>query len=85
MRSGRSEEGPGSAGWSSGEDPPGREPKGGQGSLVGLAGTLGHSLSWDRGVARQGVKRRIKVVEVFCSEDAAEKLLYLVLSQLDET
>jgi len=30
------------------------------------------------------VKRRTKVVEVFCSEEAAEKLLYLVLSQLDE-
>ena len=30
------------------------------------------------------VKRRTKVVEVFCNEDAAEKLLYLVLSQLDE-
>ena len=24
------------------------------------------------------------MVEVFCNEDAAEKLLYLVLSQLDE-
>jgi len=30
------------------------------------------------------VKRRTKVVEVFCSEEAAEKLLYLVLSALDE-
>ena len=30
------------------------------------------------------VKRWTKVVEVFCSEEAAEKLLYLVLSQLDE-
>ena len=30
------------------------------------------------------VKRRTKVVEVFCSEEAAEKLLYLVLSELDE-
>jgi len=30
------------------------------------------------------VRRRTKVVEVFWSEDAAEKLLYLVLSQLDE-
>jgi len=30
------------------------------------------------------VKRRIKVVEVFCDEGAVEKLLYLVLSQLDE-
>jgi len=30
------------------------------------------------------VKRRTKVVEVFCGEGAVEKLLYLVLSQLDE-
>ncbi len=30
------------------------------------------------------VKRRTKVVEVFCSEEAAEKLLYLVLSELDQ-
>jgi transposase-like protein len=30
------------------------------------------------------VKRRTKVVEVFCGEDAVEKPLYLVLSQLDE-
>jgi transposase-like protein len=30
------------------------------------------------------VKRRTNGVEVFCNEDAAEKLLYLVLSQLDE-
>jgi len=30
------------------------------------------------------VKRRTKVVEVFCSEEAAEKLLYLVLRALDE-
>uniref|UniRef100_A0A7V4DG63 IS256 family transposase n=1 Tax=Candidatus Caldatribacterium californiense TaxID=1454726 RepID=A0A7V4DG63_9BACT len=30
------------------------------------------------------VKRRTKVVEVFCSEEAAEKLLYLVLSALNE-
>jgi len=30
------------------------------------------------------VKRRTKVVEVFSSEEAAEKLLYLVLSELDE-
>jgi transposase-like protein len=30
------------------------------------------------------VKRRIKVVEVFCDEGAVENLLYLVLSQLDE-
>jgi len=30
------------------------------------------------------VKRRTKVVAVFCSEEAAEKILYLVLSQLDE-
>jgi len=30
------------------------------------------------------VKRRTKVVEVFCSEEAAEKLLYLVVSALDE-
>ena len=31
------------------------------------------------------VKRRTKVVEVFCGEEAAEKLLYLILSELDET
>jgi len=30
------------------------------------------------------VKRRTKVVEVFCGEGAVEKLLYLALSQLDE-
>ena len=30
------------------------------------------------------VKRRSKVVEVFCDEGAVENLLYLVLSQLDE-
>ena len=30
------------------------------------------------------VKRRTKVVEVFSGEEAAEKLLYLVLSELDE-
>jgi len=30
------------------------------------------------------IKRRTKVVEVFCGEGAVEKLLYLVLSQLDE-
>ena len=30
------------------------------------------------------VKRRTKVVEVFCDEGAVENLLYLVLSQLDE-
>ncbi|MBC7109203.1 MAG: IS256 family transposase, partial [Methanomassiliicoccales archaeon] len=30
------------------------------------------------------VKRRTKVVEVFCGEEAVEKLLYLVLSHLDE-
>jgi len=30
------------------------------------------------------VKRRTKVGEVFCSEDAVEKLLYLILSQLDK-
>jgi putative transposase len=30
------------------------------------------------------VKRRTNGVEVFCNEDAAEKLLYLVLSQLGE-
>jgi transposase-like protein len=30
------------------------------------------------------VKRRTKVVEVFCGEGAVEKLLYLVLSRLDE-
>lgn len=30
------------------------------------------------------VKRRTKVVEVFCGEGAVEKLLYLVLSQIDE-
>jgi len=30
------------------------------------------------------VKRRTKVVEVFCGEGAVEKLLYLVLSQLDD-
>ena len=30
------------------------------------------------------VKRRTKVVEVFYGEGAVEKLLYLVLSQLDE-
>ena len=30
------------------------------------------------------VKRRTKVVEVFCGEGAVEKLLYLVLSHLDE-
>jgi transposase-like protein len=30
------------------------------------------------------VKRRTKVVEVFCREEAAEKLLYLVLSELDQ-
>jgi len=30
------------------------------------------------------VKRRTKAVEVFCSEEAAEELLYLVLSRLDE-
>jgi len=30
------------------------------------------------------VKRRAKVVEVFCGEEAVEKLLYLVLSHLDE-
>jgi len=30
------------------------------------------------------VKRRTKVVEVFCGEGAVEKLLYQVLSQLDE-
>ena len=30
------------------------------------------------------VKRRTKVGETFCSEDAVEKLFYLFLSQLDE-
>jgi transposase-like protein len=30
------------------------------------------------------VKRRTKVVEVFCDESAVENLLYMVLSQLDE-
>lgn len=30
------------------------------------------------------VKRRVKVVEVFCGEEAVEKLLYLVLSGLNE-
>ena len=30
------------------------------------------------------VKRRTKVVEVFCGEEAVAKLLYLVLSHLDE-
>ncbi|MBC7109094.1 MAG: transposase, partial [Methanomassiliicoccales archaeon] len=30
------------------------------------------------------VKRRMKVVEVFCGEEAVEKLLYLVLSHLNE-
>ena len=30
------------------------------------------------------VKRRTKMVEVFCGEGAVEKLLYLVLSQLDD-
>ena len=30
------------------------------------------------------VKGRTKVVEVFCGEGAVEKLLYRVLSQLDE-
>jgi transposase-like protein len=30
------------------------------------------------------VKRRTKVVEVFCDEGAVGNLLYLVLSQLDE-
>ena len=30
------------------------------------------------------VKRRTKVVEVFCEEDAVAKLLYIILSQLDE-
>ncbi|MEM1684381.1 MAG: transposase, partial [Nanopusillaceae archaeon] len=30
------------------------------------------------------VKRRTKVVEVFCGEEAVEKLLYLVLSNLNE-
>ena len=30
------------------------------------------------------VKRRTRVVEVFCGEGAVEKLLYLVLSQLDD-
>ena len=34
--------------------------------------------------SQKGVKRRTKVVEMFCSEGAVEKLLYLVLSQLDE-
>ncbi|MBC7218418.1 MAG: transposase [Candidatus Caldatribacterium sp.] len=32
----------------------------------------------------KGVKRRTKVVEVFCGEEAVEKLLYLVLSHLNE-
>jgi transposase-like protein len=31
------------------------------------------------------VKRRTKVVEVFCGEEAVAKLLYLVLSHPDET
>jgi putative transposase len=35
------------------------------------------------GLAKE-IKRRTKVVEVFCGEGAVEKLLYLVLSQLDE-
>ncbi|MEM1684372.1 MAG: transposase, partial [Nanopusillaceae archaeon] len=30
------------------------------------------------------IKRRTKVVEVFCGEEALEKLLYLVLSNLNE-
>jgi len=30
------------------------------------------------------VKRRTKVVELFCGEGAVERLLYLVLSQMDE-
>jgi len=30
------------------------------------------------------VKRRTKVVEVFCDESAVENLLYMVLSQLDK-
>jgi len=30
------------------------------------------------------IKRRVKVIEVFCSEEAAEKVLYLVLSELNE-
>ncbi len=30
------------------------------------------------------VKRRTKVVEVFCGEEAVEKLLYLVLAGLNE-
>ena len=30
------------------------------------------------------VKRRTQVVEVFCGEGAVERLLYLVLSQLDK-
>ncbi|MGC8817712.1 MAG: transposase, partial [Candidatus Hadarchaeum sp.] len=30
------------------------------------------------------VKRRVKVVEVFCGEEAVEKLLYLVLRSLPE-
>jgi len=30
------------------------------------------------------VKRRTKVVEVFCGEEAVEKLLYLVLAEMNE-
>ncbi|BAT71785.1 transposase IS654 family [Thermosulfidibacter takaii ABI70S6] len=30
------------------------------------------------------IKRRVKVIEVFCSEEAAEKILFLVLSELNE-
>ena len=31
------------------------------------------------------IKRRTKVVEVFCSENAVEKLLFLILSQINES
>ena len=35
--------------------------------------------------AAKEVKRRVKVVEIFCGPEAVEKLLYLVLEEKDRT
>jgi transposase-like protein len=44
---------------------------------------VSHTTNFLERLAKE-VKRRTKVVEVFCGEGAMENLLYLVLSQLDE-